>query len=388
MTGFFGVLGENGVFCNRGAWACPIGYWAPEQSFLCDDQSCKASASSTYEGLAANVIDGNYQSKWMGSLSITGATITIDFQGTVYVKKIIDIASSGEYQTVTPFEYHVSDTTMISTNSRCVSKTNNDLLGTIEREYNCQKEGRYLTFKSLATRDPRNNIYEIMPFGHTAPCFTCFEGKYLVEITRSRYTYQNSEYQYYLHSECQDCVPGKYKSIPGSSSCVSCELGKYSPTSGATANSNCSFCEEGKYSDTVDASVCKVCPLRKISPAGSDNVIDCLCDTGYTASDGGPCTACAVSTYKEAMGSAACTACPENSVGPVGSNLSTSCKCKGGYNGSDSGHRSSPPAAACASAPLPRARCGQPQGQSIPDWLLPARRSAPCACAAAVSWPE
>ena len=178
MTGFFGVLGENGVFCNRGAWACPIGYWAPEQSFLCDDQSCKASATSTYEGLAAstaaNVIDGDYESKWMGSLSITGATITIDFQGTVYVKKIIDIASSGEYQTVTPFEYHVSDTTMISTNSRCVSKTNNDLLGTIEREYNCQKEGRYLTFKSLATRDPRNNIYEIMPFGHTAPCFTCF----------------------------------------------------------------------------------------------------------------------------------------------------------------------------------------------------------------------
>jgi hypothetical protein len=48
--------------------------------------------------------------------------------------------------------------------------------------------------------------------------------------------------------------------------------------------------------------------------------------------------------------------------------------------------RSSAAAAACASAPIPRARCGQPQGQSIPDWLLPARRSAPCACAAAESW--
>jgi hypothetical protein len=135
MTGFFG---ENGGYCNRGAWACPNDYWAPEQSFLCDDQSCKASASSTYEGLAANVIDGNYQSKWEGSLYITGTTITIDFQRTVYVKKIIDIATSWEYQTVTLFEYHVSDTTMISTDSRCFSKTHNDLLGTKERLLRCR----------------------------------------------------------------------------------------------------------------------------------------------------------------------------------------------------------------------------------------------------------
>lgn len=126
------------------------------------------------------------------------------------------------------------------------------------------------------------------------------------------------------------CEAGTYKNVNGSSSCVECEAGKYL---NATAGSVCAACPAGNLA---------------VSARGSTNVADCLCIAGYS---GDSCTACGLGTYKDVNGSAACTACsagtflnrtaatqclacPANSHSVEGS---TFCICNGGYSGTDGG---------------------------------------------------
>lgn len=161
---------------------------------------------------------------------------------------------------------------------------------------------------------------------------------------------------------CDACVPGKFKSITGSSECLSCGEGKYSTVlasvgghcTNCPANTNapaasgspvactcnagstggggttactlcvagtfkvatgpaaCSICPADWYSTEVGATsdTCLQCPENSIAPSGSDELTDCVCKPGYTGANGGPCVACVAGKFKTVKGSAACLDCP------------------------------------------------------------------------------
>ena len=161
---------------------------------------------------------------------------------------------------------------------------------------------------------------------------------------------------------CTACQPGKYKSVTGSSNCLNCSANTYSTATGAIASATCqncpsftqsnagssaltscvcnpgytgpdggtcSACAAGKYkavtgsiactdcssnsySTAIAATTvgtCLSCPLNSQSVAGSSTLTSCVCNLGYTGSDGAACTACAAGKYKTVTGSVACTDC-------------------------------------------------------------------------------
>ena len=85
---------------------------------------------------------------------------------------------------------------------------------------------------------------------------------------------------------CIDCPAGKYEHVMGSTVCKQCVAGTYTINPGSDA---CIDCESGKYSTTVGATsdVCQACPANSIAPQGSNELTDCICDAGYTGSNGG-----------------------------------------------------------------------------------------------------
>jgi len=142
---------------------------------------------------------------------------------------------------------------------------------------------------------------------------------------------------------CSSCVAGTYKIGSGSAACTNCAANWYSTAVGATANT------------------CSQCPAGSQSVAGTDALLKCTCQAGYTGNDGSECTACVPGKYKTTMGSAPCTACPmdtyststgktdatctscsDTTTGPsrtlsTGSSAAVACRCDLGYTGSDGG---------------------------------------------------
>jgi hypothetical protein len=106
---------------------------------------------------------------------------------------------------------------------------------------------------------------------------------------------------------CTACVAGKFKVSSGSAACTQCEGGKYSASTAATLDS-CGDCRSNYFS-SADNSICESCPPNTGSPALSDELVDCICHSGYTGPDGEACTACAAGKFKVVSGSAACTQC-------------------------------------------------------------------------------
>lgn len=95
--------------------------------------------------------------------------------------------------------------------------------------------------------------------------------------------------------------------------CLECPGGTKNQNTGRTNVSVCTECPGGTYGNSeIAASACISCVPTANSPAGSDNVTDCICNAGYTGPDGSDCPGCALSTYKPANGSQACTFCPDN----------------------------------------------------------------------------
>ncbi|KAJ1471156.1 hypothetical protein T484DRAFT_1601495, partial [Baffinella frigidus] len=143
---------------------------------------------------------------------------------------------------------------------------------------------------------------------------------------------------------CTGCIPGKYKTDPGSAACTSCLANKYSTTVAATASTTC-----------------QDCPLNTLSATGSDALIDCTCLAGYIGDDGVECTACEAGTYKIATGTGTCTSClankystivaatlntcqvcPPNTFAPVGSDAQIDCTCLAGHTASFNGMECTP----------------------------------------------
>eukprot|EP00961_Rhodomonas_salina_P284883 3849808-Rhodomonas_salina.1 len=133
---------------------------------------------------------------------------------------------------------------------------------------------------------------------------------------------------------CSACLVGTYKAVNGSGECVACD--------------------SGTYLNVTAGSVCVGCPPGSGSPAGSDEITDCICNIGYEGSvDGAACVACALGTAKGVNGSgaclqcaagtylnvtagSACVTCPLFTDSGVGSDAITDCICDVGYEaGSD-----------------------------------------------------
>ena len=130
--------------------------------------------------------------------------------------------------------------------------------------------------------------------------------------------------------------------------CSACVAGKFKPANGTGA---CSVCPAGKFSNRTAGKGCDICPRHTFSPAGSDNITDCVCNKGYTGIDGEACFECVAGSYKGVNGSAACTACdrgkyssrtaaldestcqtcPEHSDSRPGSASPAQCLCNAGY---------------------------------------------------------
>ena len=117
---------------------------------------------------------------------------------------------------------------------------------------------------------------------------------------------------------CGACPAGTFKDLPGFGACIKCPAGKYSAVIAASGNT------------------CLFCPPGTSSPIGSESVINCICNKGFTASDGdgGGCQACLPGTYKSFTGSAACMQCFDNGTSPAASDSLEDCKCNKGFLGS------------------------------------------------------
>ena len=164
---------------------------------------------------------------------------------------------------------------------------------------------------------------------------------------------------------CHKCKPGTHKDIKGSSSCKSCESGKFALQDGSIdenvcierdacqpgqyriSETECLSCEAGKFSIVLNANECNYCSGGKIaastgtqtcteclaghysspdrtlcvpcgpngygitSNSGSASESDCLCMAGHEPTDGisNRCIACETGKYKENMGDNACSTC-------------------------------------------------------------------------------
>ena len=120
----------------------------------------------------------------------------------------------------------------------------------------------------------------------------------------------------------------------------------------AFVDAACTTCAENLFKNFVGDSACSTCPQHMYSDAGSDELVDCLCDIGYIGAAGGPCEACepgkfksersaticdacSAGTYNElaaSTSSADCLQCPENTDSVSGSGSIYACVCDPGYS--------------------------------------------------------
>lgn len=75
----------------------------------------------------------------------------------------------------------------------------------------------------------------------------------------------------------------------------------------------CVECSPSTFNSHWNSTVCLHCPtFSNHHLSGSTNIVDCVCDPGYTGNDGGPCAECSGGFFKAASGSASCEACAPN----------------------------------------------------------------------------
>jgi hypothetical protein len=157
-----------------------------------------------------------------------------------------------------------------------------------------------------------------------------------------------------VNTACDNCAAGKYKASSGVNlECDNCARDTYSVTEGADTAQTCTLCVSGRFSapgsDSQDdcgeecmagqfgqpgscelcpagsyrtvehmdselsqrlpASCPGSCPLHSNSPAGSDQVTDCMCNAGYFGNNGGTCSPCPAGKYSGASAATVCTNC-------------------------------------------------------------------------------
>ncbi len=200
--------------------------------------------------------------------------------------------------------------------------------------------------------------------GVNIDCDNCEAGKYseanastvCTECTVGKYKAAAG-----INVACDNCASGKYSAVPTSTTCLACTQGSSSEAGSSSAtdcicnagfsmnnatwtcvhcaageykdakgSAECSLCQAGKYSSSIaanNASVCLACPADSHSSSGSTFLSNCVCNRGYTGSDGGTCVACEAGTYKFSAGVGDCLVCPSRSSSKPGSHF---CHCNAG----------------------------------------------------------
>ena len=154
-------------------------------------------------------------------------------------------------------------------------------------------------------------------------CNDCAPGRYM----GSEGQYQNSngetntcnicpvgKYSGAGATACSDCNSGEYQDQEGQTGCKTCDIGKFSGTSGA--KTQCTTCNPGRYADVEGLSACKDCPDGEITN-GWHGYVQCRkCVEGrYERSnpnnpDDRFCFLCDVGHYQNEKGKTSCKACP------------------------------------------------------------------------------
>ena len=145
-------------------------------------------------------------------------------------------------------------------------------------------------------------------------CTLCNEGQYGVDLgsddrnsCQNCPAFSNADAGSVRIQDC-NCIPGY--TGPNGVDCTPCGAGTYKLDYGPFA---CENCVTGKYSTAIAATShesCEGCPPRTNSDAGSDEITDCICNVGYTASSNGvECNNCLQGTYKTTTGTGECTLC-------------------------------------------------------------------------------
>ena len=166
------------------------------------------------------------------------------------------------------------------------------------------------------------------PFGFKrnadSSCTMCNAGKYLqgnecLECPSNSYSQSGSEgpasctcrAKFYRATQelCQAC-PDFSTSLDGSLSIAHCQ------------------CNAGFYAirgQDQQTLTCEACPLGSLSPAQSDDPLDCSCYAGWSSAvDGRSCQACEPGKYKPSQGRGSCSTCPPNSYSEGSAN--TACE--------------------------------------------------------------
>jgi len=115
-------------------------------------------------------------------------------------------------------------------------------------------------------------------------------------------------------SFCVRCPAGKKQKYNSSYFCESCDRGSWSPR----GSHNCTSCVPGKYSDSVGAEECKPCLKGKYSGANGSQTCDKCRSPQYSTLGSTHCNICEEKYY---LGNKGCLPCPENSECPVGTSL-------------------------------------------------------------------
>lgn len=110
-------------------------------------------------------------------------------------------------------------------------------------------------------------------------------------------------------SSCVNCQVGKFSVMycaKSGDTCTDCGVGKYSLISGASSNTTCTLCP-------LTADTCVACPAgRKKPPTGASSVFGCCSWLGYTPRELlSDCRSCEEGTFSSA-GSFECMACQAN----------------------------------------------------------------------------
>ena len=110
---------------------------------------------------------------------------------------------------------------------------------------------------------------------------------------------------------CYQC-PANSNSIAGSNAVLDCKCN--AGWTGWTDKHGfaCRQCVAGKYKDATGSIACSDCPVNSMSVIGSGTADACLCNVGFSGGNGETCTECAAGTYKSITGNASCTRCTSN----------------------------------------------------------------------------
>ena len=185
----------------------------------------------------------------------------------------------------------------------------------------------------------------------TSGCKKCPPGKSTLSHTATSFDSCTDcplgRFEYSNTRICTDCGSGTYQNETGTIRCKRCPTGKYSTGLGKMSSSACAFCsvgdyfvssstsckscEAGKYQDQGNAAVvtCKNCPSGKTSSARSTSSSSCVfCSAGYYfVSSGVGCNSCGVAKYQDSATTASvmCINCPAGKTSSAGSTNLSSC---------------------------------------------------------------